>query len=48
MRTWKIRIRFNDGAQIERVEWGKNRRDALKTIESIYGKAGKDYEVIAA
>lgn len=48
MRTWKIRIRFNDGAQIERVEWGKSRRDALKTISSIYGVAGKDYEVIAA
>lgn len=47
MSTWKIRIRFNDGAQIERVEWGKSRKDALKTIASIYGVAGRDYEVMA-
>lgn len=48
MSMYKIHIRFPDGAHIERTEWGKNRRDALKTIESIYGVAGKDYEVIAA
>ena len=47
MSMHKIRIRFPNGAQIERVEWGKNRKDALKTIASIYGQAGKDYEVIA-
>lgn len=47
MRIWKIRIRFNDGALIERTEWGKSRKDALKTIASIYGVAGKDYEVMA-
>ena len=46
MSMHKIRIQFPDGAQIERVEWGKNRRDALKTIESIYGKAGKDFVVV--
>lgn len=48
MRTWKIQIRFPDGVHIERTEWGKSRKDALKTIASIYGVAGKDYEVIAA
>ena len=47
MSTWKIRIRFNDGAQIERVEWGKSRKEALATIASIYGVAGKDYVVMA-
>ena len=47
MSMHKIRIQFPDGAQIERIEWGKNRKDALKTIASIYGVAGKDYEVIA-
>ena len=47
MSMFKIRIRFNDGAQIERTEWGKSRKDALATIASIYGVAGKDYEVIA-
>lgn len=46
MSMFKIHIRFPDGAHIERTEWGKNRRDALKTIESIYGKAGKDFVVI--
>lgn len=48
MRTWKIRIRFNDGAQIERIEWGRSWKDALKTIASIYGEVGKDFVVIAA
>ena len=47
MSMFKIRIRFPDGAQIERVEWGKNRKDAIKTIASIYGKVGKDFEVVA-
>lgn len=46
MSTWKIRICFNDGAQIERVEWGRSRKDALETICSIYGQPGKDFEVI--
>jgi hypothetical protein len=46
MSMFKIHIRFPDGAHIERAEWGKNRRDALKTIESIYGKAGKDFVVV--
>lgn len=31
-------IRFADGAQITRAEWGHNRRDALRTLEGIYGK----------
>jgi len=47
MSMFKIHIQFPDGAHIERTEWGKNRRDALKTIESIYGKAGKDFVVVA-
>jgi len=47
MSMFKIHIKFPDGAHIERTEWGKNRNDALKTIESIYGKAGKDFVVIA-
>jgi len=47
MSMFKIHIRFPDGAHIERVEWGKNRRDALKTIESIYGEVGKDFVVVA-
>lgn len=47
MSMHKIRIQFPDGAQIERVEWGKNRRDALKTIASIYGQPGKDFVVIS-
>ena len=47
MRTWKIRIRFNDGAQIERIEWGKSRKEALATIASIYGQPGKDFVVMA-
>lgn len=47
MSMFKIRIRFPDGAQIERVEWGKSRKDALATIASIYGQLGKDYVVVA-
>ena len=30
-------IRFNDGAHITRSEWGRSRKDALKTLRSIYG-----------
>ena len=47
MSMFKIHIRFPDGAHIERAEWGKSRKDALKTIASIYGVAGKDYVVMA-
>lgn len=47
MSTFKFRIQFPDGAQIERVEWGKSRKDALATIASIYGVAGRDYVVMA-
>ena len=47
MSMFKIHIRFPDGAHIERTEWGKSRKDAIKTIASIYGKPGKDFEVIA-
>lgn len=36
MNIFTFKIRFNDGATITRTEWGKNRRDALKTIQSIY------------
>ena len=31
-------IRFHDGAFVRRTEWGKTRKSALKTLESIYGK----------
>lgn len=38
MKTWKIRIRFfSDGKCVDRVEWGKSMRDAMKTTQSIYG-----------
>lgn len=30
-------IQFRDGARIKRTEWGRTRRQALKTLESIYG-----------
>ena len=30
-------IRFKDGAHIQRSEWGRTRKQALKTLESIYG-----------
>jgi len=38
MSIYTFTIRFKDGAYLRRTEWGKNRRDALKTLESIYGK----------
>ena len=47
MKTFKINIRFPDGAMISRTEWGKSKRDALRTIESIYGEIGKDFFVMA-
>ena len=32
-------IRFlSDGACVQRTEWGRTRRQALKTLESIYGR----------
>lgn len=32
-------IRFlSDGACIQRTEWGRTRKQALKTLESIYGQ----------
>lgn len=37
MKVWKLKIRFNDGAYLERAEWGKTKKDALKTLKSIYG-----------
>lgn len=30
-------IQFRDGARIKRAEWGRTRKQALKTLESIYG-----------
>ena len=45
--THKFRIRFPDGAMIERAEWGKTRRIAFRTICSIYGQPGVDFMVIA-
>jgi hypothetical protein len=33
-----FRIQFADGAQIKRSEWGRTRKQALQTLESIYGK----------
>lgn len=38
MSVHTIHIRFRDGAHLVRSEWGKTRRDAIKTLESIYGK----------
>lgn len=37
MKVWKLKIRFNDGAYLERAEWGKTKKEALKTLRSIYG-----------
>lgn len=32
-------IRFiSDGACVQRTEWGRTRKQALKTLEGIYGK----------
>ena len=40
--TFHIRFR-NDGAHLIRTEWGKSRKDALKTLYGIYGDT---FEVI--
>lgn len=41
MSTHKLRIRFLDnGAFTDRIEWGKNRDDALKNLD-YYGKIYK-------
>lgn len=37
MSVHTFHIRFNDGAHLIRSEWGRNRRDALKTLYNIYG-----------
>lgn len=47
MSIHKFRIMFPDGAQIERAEWGKNRKDAFETIKGIYGTPGIDFKVVA-
>ena len=39
MKTWKIRIRFTDGAHIERCEWGRTAKQAIATLRSIYGNS---------
>lgn len=44
MSVHKFHIRFADGAHLIRAEWGRNRKDALKTLRSIYGDT---FEVIA-
>lgn len=39
MKTFKFRIRFHsDRKCIDRCEWGRTMKQALKTLESIYGK----------
>ena len=39
MKTFKFRIRFiSDRKCIDRCEWGRTMKQALKTLESIYGK----------
>lgn len=48
MSTHKFRIQFPDGLMIDRVEWGKTRASAFKTICSIYGQPGVDFKVVAA
>lgn len=45
MKIFTFVIRFKDGAHIQRSEWGRTRRQALKTLESVYG-AGS-FEVIS-
>ena len=47
MKTHKFRIRFPDGAMIERCEWGRSRKAAFSTICGIYGTPGIDFKVIA-
>lgn len=43
MSMFTITIRFKtDGACITRTEWGRRRRDAIRTLESIYGKENFD------
>lgn len=37
MKIFTFVIRFHDGAHIQRSEWGRTRKQALKTLESIYG-----------
>lgn len=37
-------IRHINGEIFTRSEWGRNRRDAIKTLESIYGKG--NFEVL--
>ena len=38
-------IQFHDGARLTRCEWGKTRRDALRTLWGIYGK--ESFKVVA-
>lgn len=37
MSIYTFVIQFLDGARIQRTEWGRTRKQALKTLESIYG-----------
>lgn len=45
MKIHTFTIQFHDGARIRRSEWGRTRRDALKTLWGIYGK--ENFLVIA-
>lgn len=39
MAVFTFEIKFlSDGAHLIRTEWGKTRKQALRTIESIYGR----------
>lgn len=46
MSMHKFTIMFPDGARLDRCEWGKSRKDALKTLIGIYGEIGKDFVVV--
>lgn len=37
MKVFTFTIMFKDGAKRIRSEWGRTRKQALKTLESIYG-----------
>lgn len=45
MKIYTFRIRFRDGAERQRTEWGRTRKQALKTLESVYG--ADNFEVIS-
>jgi hypothetical protein len=37
MSVFTFELRFRDGARIRRSEWGRTRKQALKTLRGIYG-----------